>query len=206
MSIQDVIKYWMSEGQLFQVFPRLLGSPVNRVLLASEAVNRLVTGPWEDAKEEIRCGRLWADFDRFIEGRLISMSLESPYSKPRTTYMARLHPPADDVIEIRSRARHKWINTVNQSMKDGIVTAYVMTTSSGRAPSSAAALISGRSAPTASGTGPGRGRSPPISIRRSPIASFARCSVGRKSPAGFQGHSWVTKRRCSAPRWQGAEA
>ncbi len=103
MSIQDVIKYWMSEGQLFQVFPRLLGSPVNRVLLASEAVNRLVTGPWEDAKEEIRCGRLWADFDRFIEGRLISMSLESPYSKPRTTYMARLHPPADDVIEIRSR-------------------------------------------------------------------------------------------------------
>jgi hypothetical protein len=25
-------------------------------------------------------------------------------------------------------ARHKWINTVNQSMKDGIVTAYVMTT------------------------------------------------------------------------------
>jgi hypothetical protein len=48
MSIQDVIKYWMSEGQLFQVFPRLLGSPVNRVLLASEAVNRLVTGPWED--------------------------------------------------------------------------------------------------------------------------------------------------------------
>jgi hypothetical protein len=25
-------------------------------------------------------------------------------------------------------ARHKWINTVNRSMKDGIVTAYVMTT------------------------------------------------------------------------------
>lgn len=103
MSIRDDIRYWMDRGRLFQVFPRLPGSPVNRVLLASEAVNRLMTGPWENANEEIRCGRLWADFDRFIEGRLISVSLNSPYSKPRTTFMARLDPPADDVIEIRSR-------------------------------------------------------------------------------------------------------
>ena len=54
-------------------------------------------------KKKIRCGRLWADFDRFIEGRLISVALDSPYSKPKTTYMARLDPPADDVFEIRSR-------------------------------------------------------------------------------------------------------
>ena len=88
---------------MFQIFPRLPGSPVNRVLLASEDVNRLVTGPWESEAEEIRAGRLWADFDRFIEGRLISISLDSPYSKPKPTYMARLDPPHDDVIEIRSR-------------------------------------------------------------------------------------------------------
>jgi hypothetical protein len=76
---------------------------VNRVLLVSEDVNRLVTGPWQSTAEEIRGGRLWADFDRFIEGRLISASLNSPYSKPKTTYMARLDPPQEDVIEIRSR-------------------------------------------------------------------------------------------------------
>jgi hypothetical protein len=73
------------------------------VLLVNEDVNRLVTGPWEDSKEELRAGRLWADFDRFIEGRLIRIALNSPYSKPKTTYMARIDPPADDVIEIRSR-------------------------------------------------------------------------------------------------------
>lgn len=72
-------------------------------MVASEAVNRLVTGPWESPEEEVRSGRLWNDFDRFIEGRLISVSLDRPYSKPKTTYMARLDPPEDDVIEIRSR-------------------------------------------------------------------------------------------------------
>jgi len=103
MSIHEEIKYWIGQGRLFQVFPRLPGSPVNRVLIANEDVNRLVTGPWMDPQEEVRCGRLWADFDRFIEGRLISVSLTDPYSKPKTTYMARLDPLEDDVIEIRSR-------------------------------------------------------------------------------------------------------
>jgi hypothetical protein len=103
MSIHDDIKYLIDQGRLFQVFPRLPGSPINRVLLANAEVNRLVIGPWESTTEEIRAGRLWADFDRFIEGRIISVSLNSPYSKPKTAYMARLDPPRDDVIEIRSR-------------------------------------------------------------------------------------------------------
>jgi hypothetical protein len=103
MSIHDEINYWLTRGELFQVFPRVPGSPVNRVLLVNEEVHRLVTGPWETQREEVRAGRLWADFDRFIEGRLISVSLNGPYSKPRTTFMARLDPPEDDVIEIRSR-------------------------------------------------------------------------------------------------------
>jgi hypothetical protein len=93
----------MERGRLFQVFPRLPGAPVNRVLLASESVNRLINGPWESEQEEYRSGRLWADFDRYVEGRLISVSLNSPYQKPRAAYMARLDPPRDDVIEVRSR-------------------------------------------------------------------------------------------------------
>jgi hypothetical protein len=93
----------MDRGRLFQVFPRLPGSPVGRVLIVNEDLKRLMTGPWTDSQEEVRCGRLWADFDRFIEGRLISVSLDHPYSKPKTTYMARLDPVEDDVFEIRSR-------------------------------------------------------------------------------------------------------
>jgi hypothetical protein len=103
ISIQDDIKYWMDRGRLFQVFPRLPGSPVNRVLLVGEEVNQLIVGPWASENEEIRAGRLWADFDRYIEGRLISVALNNPYRKPNTTYMARLDPARDDVIEIRSR-------------------------------------------------------------------------------------------------------
>ena len=75
-----------------------------RALYASPVVHRLITGPWEDTKEEIRSGRLWADFDRFVEGRLIPVNLNTPYSKPRDTYLSRLDPAEDEVWEIRSRA------------------------------------------------------------------------------------------------------
>jgi hypothetical protein len=103
MSIRDEINYWIAQGELFQASPRLLGSPVSRVLLVNREVNQLLTGPWETQAEEVRAGRLWADFDRFIEGRPITVALNSPYSKPKTTFMARIDPPEDDVIEIRSR-------------------------------------------------------------------------------------------------------
>lgn len=79
------------------------GAAVKRVLIASEEVNRLITGPWEDEKEELRSGRLWADFDRYVEGRLISLSLDNPYRKSKSTYAARLDPVREDVWEIRSR-------------------------------------------------------------------------------------------------------
>lgn len=81
----------------------LPASPVNRVLLATPDVYRLVTGPWTDQREELRAGRLWADFDRFTEGRLISVALDNPYGKLRTTYLARMDPGRDEVWEIRSR-------------------------------------------------------------------------------------------------------
>ncbi len=103
MSIRDEINRCVGDGRLFQVFPMLPGSSVGRVLLASQEVYRLVTGPWVDEKEEIRSGRLWADFDRFTEGRLISVALDTPYRKPKTTYLARMDPGRDEVWEIRSR-------------------------------------------------------------------------------------------------------
>ena len=103
MSMRDQINQCLAEGRLFQVFPMLPGSRVSRVLLASPEIYRLVTGPWSDESEEIRCGRLWADFDRFVEGRLISVALDNPYHKPRTTYLARMDPGGDEVWEIRSR-------------------------------------------------------------------------------------------------------
>lgn len=75
-----------------------------RALYASAEVYRLITGPWADAAEEVRCGRLWADFDRFVEGRVVPVALNTPYSHPSKTYLSRLHPAQDEVWEIRSRA------------------------------------------------------------------------------------------------------
>ncbi|MCY3879901.1 MAG: hypothetical protein OXF74_12075 [Rhodobacteraceae bacterium] len=45
-----------------------------------------------------------ADFDSFVEGRIVSVSLIDPHNKPTNVYLARLHPAEDEVWEIRSRA------------------------------------------------------------------------------------------------------
>jgi hypothetical protein len=103
MSIRDEIKYWMNleHPKLFQVLPTLPNGPVERLLFASKEVNRLVVGPWRDQTEEHRCGRLSAATDMFVEGYRITMALDDPYKKPKTTYMARLDPLQDEVWEIR---------------------------------------------------------------------------------------------------------
>jgi hypothetical protein len=73
------------------------------MLFGTNEINRLLGGPWADKKEEERCGKLWEDFDRFSEGRLISVDLDHPYTKPKATYLSRLDPGRDEVFEIRSR-------------------------------------------------------------------------------------------------------
>ncbi len=50
----------------------------------------------------MRAGRLRADLEMFVEGRLISVA-EDPYKKPKSAYMARIDPPEDEVWDIRSR-------------------------------------------------------------------------------------------------------
>lgn len=104
MSIHDSLRDVVTQGWLIRVEPKMPSEPMVRALYASAEVHRLIVGPWADSEEEIRCGRLWADFDRFVEGRVIPVALSSPYSKPRDTYLSRLDPAHDEVWEIRSRA------------------------------------------------------------------------------------------------------
>ena len=105
MSIREQIAYWCDPAhqELSPLYPRIPSSPVERCLLATSEIHRLLEGPWADEDEERRCGHLWEDFDRFIEGRLISVALDNPYRKPKSTYLARLDPGRDEVWEIRSR-------------------------------------------------------------------------------------------------------
>jgi hypothetical protein len=103
MSIRAEINYWLDPArqELFEVAPTVPGDPLERFMFASRDVNRLISGPWADVTEEYRCGRLWAATDMFVTGALITMALDDPYKKPKTTYMARLDPPRDEVWEVR---------------------------------------------------------------------------------------------------------
>jgi hypothetical protein len=103
MSIRDEIAFRRNEGRLFHVGPTLPSAPVERFLFASPEVYRLVVGPWRDEAEEYRCGKLLDDFDRFVEGRVVTLALGNPYRKPRPTYLSRLDSSNDEVWEIRSR-------------------------------------------------------------------------------------------------------
>lgn len=105
MSIHDEMRYWLDPAhqELFQIHPTMPDENTVRFLYGTKEINRLVEGPWADEVEEVRCGRLWQDFDRFTTGALISVSLDTPYTKPKSTYLARLDPGRDEVWEIRSR-------------------------------------------------------------------------------------------------------
>jgi hypothetical protein len=71
-------------------------------MFVSAELLEAVLGPWSCVEDEVRFNRLRADLDMFIDGSLLSMA-QAPYKKPKTTYMARLDPIADEVWEIRSR-------------------------------------------------------------------------------------------------------
>lgn len=96
MSIRDEIGDQIRERRLFLLEPALASSPSVRTMIVSAEIRKLFIGPWEDTRHEYRSGRLRADLDTFTEGRVISVA-QAAYKKPKTTYMARLEPLADEV-------------------------------------------------------------------------------------------------------------
>lgn len=103
MSIVEEITHCVARGTLFPIEPTLPSGKIVRHLFGSTEIRRLLSGPWSNESEEIRSGRLRQDFDRFVEGGLISIALHNPYRKSKTAFLARLDPGHDEVWEIRSR-------------------------------------------------------------------------------------------------------
>jgi hypothetical protein len=101
MSIHDEIRNRVHEGRLWLLRPALPASRIVRPMFASREIMDVVLGPWSDPEWEERCGRLRADLDVFITGRLLTVA-ERRY-QARTAYMAQLDQPRDEVWEIRSR-------------------------------------------------------------------------------------------------------
>lgn len=101
MSIRGVIASRRDEGRLCLLQPAMPGSPCVRWMFVSPEIFEAIDGPWNDSNEGYRFGRLRADLDAFIEGRLISIG-KHPYKKNKKAYMSQLDPVVDEVWEIRS--------------------------------------------------------------------------------------------------------
>jgi hypothetical protein len=101
MSIRTEIKNRCGEGRLSPLDLAIPGDRVERVILLSEELRRLISGPWKSENLRYRCGRLRADLEEFIKGERISACL-TPF-KAKSAYMGLLAPPTDGVWDVRSR-------------------------------------------------------------------------------------------------------
>jgi hypothetical protein len=100
MSIRKEIDRRVATGALFLLEPALVGDPVERTMLISPEINRLLAGPWAAESEARRANRLRADLERFITGQYVGLCL-TPY-EAQPAYMGRLERPEDEVWDIRS--------------------------------------------------------------------------------------------------------
>lgn len=100
--LEEEIGYWLRQGRLHILAPRLPGSSPTRVMIVSQEVHALLSGPWADQNLASKSGRLRADLEMFILGQVISVARQSRRAK--SAYMNRLHPAREEVWEIRSRA------------------------------------------------------------------------------------------------------
>lgn len=101
MSVGDDIKAAVSNGKLRLLELALPSDPAERTVLIHPELKRLFDGPWRNASEQRRVGRLRADLETFVTGKVIPVSL-IPYEH-RTAYMGLLDPPSGGIFDIRSR-------------------------------------------------------------------------------------------------------
>ena len=104
MSIYTEISARVTEGRLYPLQPFMppeAGVPERRMFL-SEEIRSLIVGPWHDTEWQLRCGALYADLDKFVQGGLITVA-EHPFRRGKTAYMKQLSKWSEEVWEIRSR-------------------------------------------------------------------------------------------------------
>lgn len=86
---------------LSAVIPRFASDPIERTMLVSREICRFLDGPWVNALEERKAGRLRADLEQFVVGGLITICMTPRMAN--IAYMARLDPVLNGAWDIRSR-------------------------------------------------------------------------------------------------------
>ncbi len=102
MSIQDEIDAHVLAGRLFRL-PALLGAdgPTRTMIVTPDIYANAQPTAWPHDRRGERLGRMRGDIDRFTNNDRISIAL-FPKNKPATTYLARIHPVANEVWDLRS--------------------------------------------------------------------------------------------------------
>jgi hypothetical protein len=86
--------------RLFFLPPLLPGISVVREVFASEEVYAVAQGPWPADQRGHQFARMRGYLDTWTEGLRVSVA-DDPYKKPKSTFMARLDPVADEFFDIR---------------------------------------------------------------------------------------------------------
>jgi hypothetical protein len=99
MSIRDDIKVHLGK-ELFLLEPLLPAERVIRTMFISKEINRVVHPPWAQGRNGTRHAQMRAWLETFIAGRRIPVA-EHPFKKGRDAYLARVHPVANEIWDIR---------------------------------------------------------------------------------------------------------
>jgi hypothetical protein len=102
MSIRREWKDLVRQELLFELSP-FPGDPHARTVLMSEAINKLVVGPWDDQTMGDRCARLTAGLQGIVRGNLLKVCM-TPFAA-RQAQLGRLAPAEDSVFDFRSSER-----------------------------------------------------------------------------------------------------
>jgi hypothetical protein len=102
MSIREDWKRLVKEEALFRLDP-FPGDRKARTVLMTPAINKLVSGPWDDELMGDRCARLLAGLQRIVRGATLIVCME-PF-EAREAQLGRLAPISDSVFDFRSREK-----------------------------------------------------------------------------------------------------
>jgi putative component of toxin-antitoxin plasmid stabilization module len=99
MSIRKQWQDLVQQGQLFDLAP-FPGDRRARTVLMSEAINKLVVGPWDDQAMGDRCARLTAGLQGIVRGNQLTVCM-IPFAA-RQAQLGRLAPTSDSVFDLRN--------------------------------------------------------------------------------------------------------
>lgn len=100
MSIHGLIREWKIDGQLSPVQRIMESGPRIRCVLATDEVQKVLSGPWETKEREDRFNRVKAIIDLFISGEVLA--IREPPSKSARAQMAFLEPISNAVWAFRT--------------------------------------------------------------------------------------------------------